>query len=92
MCNAVTFPFKVLSHSCLEQDLDEFPVGHHKLGDKVNVPVPVLTYPKKSRESITKLLRWLFALSENLPKIGQVQGSTLTAIVGVAIDMQDTFA
>lgn len=57
-----TFPFEILGDSGLEKNFDEFSTIHDVLGNKIDVPVPV----------VTELFVGLLLISEKFPKVGEV--------------------
>ena len=65
----------------VNESLDKETVGHDELRDEVNVPVPV----------VAKLLRsWL--AEELLEELGDVEGSAVSTIEVVAVNVQDLLA
>jgi len=77
-----SLPLQVSGDSGLEQNLDQISVGHNELRDKIDIPISVHTI----------LLGDFDSRSEKLPKVGQVQGSTLISVVGVSVNMEDLLA
>lgn len=75
-------PLEVARDLGVEEHLDQVAVGHDELGDQVHVPVPV----------VPVLLGGLGAGAEHAPQVGQVEGGRLTAVVAVAVEVEDLLA
>ena len=55
-------PFEIASHLCMQKHLDKQAIRHDKLGNEVDIPVPV----------VAVLRGCLSTWTEHLPEVGQV--------------------
>jgi hypothetical protein len=73
---------KIFRNSGFKEDFNKFSTAHNILGDKINVPVPI----------VTQLFWWFFSLLEEFPQVGKIDGCTFTSVEWVSINMEYFFS
>ena len=77
-----TLPFEVARDSGFEKDFDEFSTVHDVLGDKIDVPVPIMA---------EVFVGFLF-VPEEFPEVGEVDRCSFATIEGVPVDVENLLA